>query len=156
MKVALDLSSAKETPDQTNNKSFRHICKIPYVSIGHIESVEGVQDSMYRDRNEKIGIFFKLAEFLVIDQQLYFLLDTINFFFFFSVMGKAKRDQQKKATPYTRSKKKPITRSEKLKNENIIEDLDNNLEELTQHLRPKKKKPIQIRNESMEDVIIHY
>lgn len=58
MKVALDLSSAKETPNQTNHKLFGHICKVPHVSIDHLESVEGVQDSMYQDRNEKIGAFF--------------------------------------------------------------------------------------------------
>ncbi|CEG63224.1 hypothetical protein RMATCC62417_00402 [Rhizopus microsporus] len=69
-------------------------------------------------------------------------------------MGKAKRDQQKKTTPYSRPttiKKKPITKAEKLKNKSITEDLDKNIEELTQQLRPKKKKQIQIRNDDMDN-----
>lgn len=65
-------------------------------------------------------------------------------------MAKVKREQKKKITPYT--KKKPITKSEKIKNASITEDLDKGLDDLTKQLQPKKKKPIQIRNETMQDV----
>lgn len=86
-------------------------------------------------------------------------MDNVTFLSFFLFlhykMGKAKRDQQKKTTPYSRPttiKKKPITKAEKLKNKSITEDLDKNIEELTQQLRPKKKKQIQIRNDDMDNV----
>lgn len=82
-------------------------------------------------------------------------------------MGKAKRESSIKKTPYTRNNqtqsrdkkaivknKKPLTKSEKLKNADITEDLDNLMDDLTQHLAPKKKKAIKIKNDSMEDVSI--
>lgn len=81
-------------------------------------------------------------------------------------MGKAKKESVAKKTPYTRNNnkkvtdtkaivknKKPLTRSEKLKNADITEDLDNLMDDLTPHLAPKKKKVIQIKNDSMEEVI---
>lgn len=79
-------------------------------------------------------------------------------------MGKAKRDSTVKKSPYTRNKKtndtksvaknkKPLTKSEKLKNADITEDLDNLMDDLTPHLAPKKKKVIQIKNDSMDEVI---
>ncbi|RCI06251.1 hypothetical protein CU098_002320 [Rhizopus stolonifer] len=75
-------------------------------------------------------------------------------------MPKAKRETATKKTPYARQQgkdkktsiknKKPLTKSEKLKNANLTEDLDNILEDLQQHLTPKKKK-LNIKNDSMED-----
>ncbi|OAD03252.1 hypothetical protein MUCCIDRAFT_162834 [Mucor lusitanicus CBS 277.49] len=79
-------------------------------------------------------------------------------------MGKAKRESSVKKTPYTRNNptqskdkkaivknKKPLTKSEKLKNADLTEDLDNLMDDLTQHLAPKKKKAIKIKNDSMDD-----
>ena len=75
-------------------------------------------------------------------------------------MGKATKNTTEKKTPYTRKKttdvkvkKKPLTKSEKLKNADLTENLDNLMDDLTQHLAPKKKKVIQIKNDSMEEVI---
>lgn len=80
-------------------------------------------------------------------------------------MAKAKRESTVQKTPYTRSKKtadtnknknkKPLTKSEKLKNADIIDDLDNLMDDLTPHLVQKKKKAIQIKNDSMEEVIMN-
>lgn len=80
-------------------------------------------------------------------------------------MAKSKRESTIKKTPYTRNNskkttdtksivknKKPLTKSEKLKNADLTEDLDNLMDDLTQHLAPKKKKVVQIKNDSMEDV----
>lgn len=79
-------------------------------------------------------------------------------------MGKAKRESAVKKTPYTRNSKKtndtksivknkkPLTKSEKLKNADITEDLDKLMDDLTPHLAPKKKKVIQIKNDSMDEV----
>lgn len=73
-------------------------------------------------------------------------------------MGKAKKESSVQKTPYTRSKKiteknkKPLTKSEKLKNADMIDDLDNLMDDLTPHLVKKKKKPIQIKNDSMDEV----
>lgn len=79
-------------------------------------------------------------------------------------MAKAKKESTIKKTPYTRStinkkkgldnvkNKKPLTKSEKLKNADITNDLDNLMDDLTPHLAPKKKKAIKIKNDSMEDV----
>lgn len=82
-------------------------------------------------------------------------------------MAKAKKETSVKKTPYTRNKKstdtnkksteiiknkKPLTKSEKLKNANTIDDLDNLMNDLTPHLIQKKKEPIQIKNDTMEEV----
>lgn len=67
-------------------------------------------------------------------------------------MGKAKTKTKEKTTPYSRKKeKKPITKSEKIKNASITEDLDNLMGDLQEQLTSKKKK-IQIKNDTMEDV----
>ncbi|KAG2202404.1 hypothetical protein INT47_008875 [Mucor saturninus] len=72
-------------------------------------------------------------------------------------MAKAKKESSVQKTPYTRSKKtaeknkKPLTKSEKLKNADMIDDLDNLMDDLTPHLVKKKKKPIQIKNDSMDE-----
>lgn len=82
-------------------------------------------------------------------------------------MAKAKRESTAKKTPYTRNNnkktggvdtksiiknKKPLTKSEKLKDADLTEDLDNLMDDLTPHLAPKKKKAIKIKNDAMEDV----
>jgi hypothetical protein len=83
-------------------------------------------------------------------------------------MAKAKRESTVKKTPYTRpnankkktldivKNKKPLTKSEKLKNADLTDDLDNLMDDLTQHLAPKKKKAIKIKNDLMEDVSIGF
>jgi hypothetical protein len=68
-------------------------------------------------------------------------------------MAKAKKESSVKKTPYTRKpkNKKPITKSEKIKNADLTGQLDNLMDDLTQHFQKKKKKPLT--NESlMEDV----
>lgn len=79
-------------------------------------------------------------------------------------MAKAKRESITKNTPYTRNSKnqpkdkkaiaknkKPLTKSEKLKNADITNNLDSLMDDLTQHLAPKKK-VIKIKNDNMDDV----
>lgn len=71
-------------------------------------------------------------------------------------MAKAKLKQKEKATPYSRKNKKPITKSEKIKNAGITEDLDNLMGDLTEHLTAKKKKKIQIKSDTMEDDVSYF
>ncbi|KAG2237519.1 hypothetical protein INT48_005555 [Thamnidium elegans] len=73
-------------------------------------------------------------------------------------MAKAKKTSTIQKTPYNRNKKttekkntKPLTKSEKLKNADLIDDLDNLMDDLTPHLVQKKKKAIQIKNDDMEE-----
>lgn len=83
-------------------------------------------------------------------------------------MAKAKRESTIKNTPYTRNSKnqskdkkaivknkKPLTKSEKLKNADITDNLDSLMDDLTQHLAPKKK-VIKIKNDNMEDVSMNF
>ncbi|KAI8644038.1 hypothetical protein BD408DRAFT_442126 [Parasitella parasitica] len=79
-------------------------------------------------------------------------------------MGKTKKELTIKKTPYTRNSKpqstkdkkaiiknkKPLTKSEKLKNADMTESLDSLMNDLTQHLAPKKKLT-KIKNDNMED-----
>ena len=76
-------------------------------------------------------------------------------------MPKAKSQKVTKKTPYTRDQnkdkknaktKKPLNKSEKLRNADLTESLDDLLGDLQQHLAPKKKKPLTLKNDTMEDV----
>ncbi|OBZ86776.1 hypothetical protein A0J61_05163 [Choanephora cucurbitarum] len=75
-------------------------------------------------------------------------------------MPKAKSQKVTKKTPYTRDQnkdkknaktKKPLNKSEKLRNADLTESLDDLLGDLQQHLAPKKKKPLTLKNNTMED-----